>query len=285
MKFEKPEALPIFAFKSRYYSYAFFMLGFYLILATATALGWIGGDYAIANADLTYLPPSFENLLGTDLFGRSLLHRNLHAMKIAVLIGFFSSAIAMVIGVTLGALSGYFGGWVDRIIRWVYTSIDSVPYILLISGLTFSLGQGLYNVFIVLGATGWVKLCRLIRTEFLKEKELPYIQAANTLGYSSFRKVFHHILPNCFHIAIVQFGIFFVYAIKIEVVLSFIGLGVELGTPSWGTMLADARAELPRGIWWNFAAISTLMFFLVLSANLALDYFRQKLSNTGANAQ
>jgi peptide/nickel transport system permease protein len=147
----------------------------------------------------------------------------------------------------------------------------------LISAFAFALGQGLTNLYIALGLTGWVKLCRLIRSEFLKQKNLDYVQAAQALGVGPLSKMFRHIFPNVAHLALIQFTLSFVFAIKAEVILSFLGLGVEPGTPSWGMMISDARVELTRGVWWNLLGATTFMFFLILSVNLLTDQLRSSL--------
>jgi peptide/nickel transport system permease protein len=211
------------------------------------------------------------------VLGRDLLARAAPGPATALSIGVIASAISLVIGMTLGAVAGYFGGRVDAIVVWLYTTIDSIPYILLIPSLTFVLGRGLINVYIAVGVTSWVTLCRLIRGEFMKHKDRDYVLAAEVLGASHSRKIFRHIMPNVTHLAFVQFGLGFVAAIKIEVILSYLGLGVDVRTPSWGIMLDDARGELARPFWGNLLAATIFMFGLVLAFNLFNDALRESL--------
>lgn len=249
----------------------------YILVVLLTAFDWVATDFAVTHMQNSYEPPSADHIFGTDFFGRDVLDRAMQGTKIAFLVGFFSATLATLIGVSLGAFAGYFGGWVDDFIVWLYTTLESIPYILLISAFAFALGQGLTNLYIALGFTGWVKLCRLIRSEFLKQKNLDYVQAAQALGVGHFSKIFRHIFPNVAHLALIQFTLSFVFAIKAEVILSFLGLGVEPGTPSWGMMISDARVELTRGVWWNLLGATSFMFFLILSVNLFTDHLRSSL--------
>ena len=249
----------------------------YVLIAILTSLGWIGQGYDVYDSTKAYLGPSLEHWAGTDFFGRDVWGRSLHATKTALTVGLFSSGIALFIGVTLGALAGYFGGIIDDIVIWLYTTLDSIPYILLMAAFQIALGQGLSNLFIALGLTTWVTLCRLIRAEFLKQKEKEYVEAARSLGAGHARRIFLHILPNVMHLGLIQFGLIFVTAIKAEVVLSFLGLGVEVGTPSWGIMITDSKQEITQGHWQNLTSATLFMFGLIIAVNLFNDALRDAL--------
>lgn len=223
-----------------------------------------------------YLPPSAEYWLGTDLFGRDVWAKVIHGTKIAMSVGLVTSLIAIPIGVTIGALAGYFGGWVDDLISWFITTFSSIPNIMLLISVTLIMGKGLTSVYLALGMTGWVSLARLIRGEVMKHKEREYVQAASALGGGHFRKLFKHILPNVMHIVIINTGLQFQTAIKSEVILSYLGLGVQ-GEPSWGTMIDDARMELARGVWWQLAGATVAMFLVVLAFNILGDAMRDSL--------
>jgi peptide/nickel transport system permease protein len=237
--------------------------------------GLIFRDYATVDNAHAYLPFSSEHWFGTDVFGRDVLSRAVHAIATALSIGFVSSFISLVIGLFFGSIAGYYGGKVDALVTWLYTVLDSVPYIILIVALSFLLGRGLANMYIALGFTSWVTLCRMVRGEFLKHKERDYVKAAMALGAGDARIIFRHILPNVIHIAFVQFGLGFVSAIKAEVILTILGLGVDPTTPSWGIMIDDARLELARPFFGNLAAATILMFGLILAFNLFNDGLRQ----------
>ncbi len=256
---------------------SFFVILLYVVVALLAKAGVLYPDVALANAAGQYQPFSWDHPFGTDVLGRDILARGVHGIATALSVGLVASLIALLIGVVLGSLAGYFGGKTDSFVVWLYTTIDSIPYILLIPSLTFVLGRGLINVYIAVGVTSWVTLCRLIRGEFMKHKERDYVLAANALGASHARKIFKHILPNVAHLAFVQFGLGFVSAIKIEVVLSYLGLGVDPSTPSWGLMLDDAKLELARPFWGNLMAATLFMFGLILAFNLFNDALRESL--------
>jgi peptide/nickel transport system permease protein len=136
--------------------------------------------------------------------------------------------------------------------------------------------KGIISMSIALGATNWVTICRLIRGEFMKHKEREYVQAAKSLGASHARRIFTHILPNVTHLIIIQISFLFVSAILSEVVLSYLGLGVQ-GLPSWGTMIDEAKLELARGVWWQLATATGFIFFLALALNILGDALRDSL--------
>jgi peptide/nickel transport system permease protein len=248
----------------------------YVAVGLLAWLGVIGASYA-TNSSQSYAPPSSDHWFGTDIFGRDVFARARHGTRIALSIGVVTSLIAIPIGVTLGAMAGYFGGLIDEIIVWFYTTLESIPDIFRIISISFVIGRGLDSVYIALGVTTWVNLCRLIRAEFLKHKNREYVQAANALGASHNRRMFMHILPNVFHIILINFSMRFVMAIKTEVILSYLGLGVEPGQPSWGVMIDDAKLELARGVWWQLAAATGFMFFLVLAFYIVTDALRETL--------
>jgi peptide/nickel transport system permease protein len=223
-----------------------------------------------------YLPPSGQFLFGTDLFGRDVFAKVIHGTKIAMSVGLVTSLIAIPIGVTIGAVAGYFGGLIDDIVTWFITTFSSIPNIMLLISITLIMGKGLAAVYLALGMTGWVGLARLIRGEVMKHKEREYVQAASALGGGHFRKLFIHILPNVTHIVIINTSLQFQTAIKSEVILSYLGLGVQ-GEPSWGTMIDDARMELARGVWWQLAGATLAMFIVVLAFNILGDALRDAL--------
>jgi ABC-type dipeptide/oligopeptide/nickel transport system permease subunit len=247
----------------------------YASVAILSALGVIAGDWALEVGG-SNLPPSTEHWFGTDLFGRSVFLKVIRGTQIAMSVGLAASLIAIPIGVSLGALAGYFGGWVDDLITWLYTTFSSIPNIMLLISITMILGKGIFSVYAALGVTSWVTLCRLIRGEVMKHKEREYVQAAGAIGGGHFRKLFVHILPNVIHIVIINTSLQFQVAIKSEVILSYLGLGVQ-GEPSWGTMIDDAKLELARGVWWQLAGATLAMFVIVLAFNLLGDALRDSL--------
>jgi peptide/nickel transport system permease protein len=247
----------------------------YFSVAILTSAGFLAGNWG-KEIGSSYMAPSSVSFFGTDIFGRSVLQKTVKATETAVAIGVVVSIISIVIGTTLGMIAGYFGGVVDEIIVWFYTTFSSIPGVMLLVAIAFILGKGTTTVFLSLGLTSWVGLCRIIRAEVMKHKEREYIHAANAIGATHGRKLWKHILPNVSHLLIINFTQTFDSAIKAEVVLSFLGLGV-VGRPSWGTMIDDSKLELARGVWWQLAAATFAMFFIVLAFNILGDALRDAL--------
>ncbi len=251
------------------------VIGVYVLVAFLTLTGVIASEWSLEVAG-SYSAPGDGTIFGTDIFGRSVMLKTIKGVEMAIGIGLVTSLISTVIGVTLGLTAGYFGGKVDEIIVWFYTSLSSIPYIMLLFAVIMVLGKGTTSLFLALGITSWPPLCRLVRGEVMRHKEREYVQAAAALGAGHRRRMFKHILPNIFHIVIIQFSLRFQTAIKSEVILSYLGLGVQ-GVPSWGTMIDDAKLELARGVWWQLGAATLAMFILVLALNLLGDSLRDAL--------
>ncbi|HQN79886.1 MAG TPA: ABC transporter permease, partial [Kiritimatiellia bacterium] len=223
-----------------------------------------------------YLPPGAEHWLGTDGLGRDVFLRLVQGARIAFQVGVVSSLIAIPIGVLLGCLGGYFGGKVDDVVVWLSTTFASIPGLLFVLAIAMVVGKGLLGVFLAIGLTTWVGICRLIRAEVLQQKERGYVRAARALGFSHGRILFRHILPNVIHVALVSFTLRFPAAIGTEVFLSFLGIGAQ-GEPSWGVMISSARLRLWQGMWWELAAVTAAIFAVVLAFNLLGDALRDAL--------
>jgi len=224
-------------------------------------------------------------LLGTDFMGQSTFRKTLYGAKTAMMVAFCASMISILIGVPLGALAGYYRGWVDDAIVWFYTTLGTIPYILLLMAFAVVLRgahigpwelRGSVSVYLAIGLTSWVGLCRLIRGEIIKRKESEYVLAARAMGCSDFRILFFHLLPNVFHIILINFSLRFVSFIHAEVILSFLGLG-ETDKPSWGAMIDAARTELARDVWWEMAAATVAIFIISLALNIFSDALRDCL--------
>ncbi len=225
----------------------------------------------------------FSYPLGTDFAGRDNLLRLMQGGRIAFELAILVAVISITIGFTLGALAGYFGGWIDDAIVYVYSVFASVPDILLIIAITYVTKQipavnqfYLLPIAIGLGLTGWVGLCRLIRGEFIKLRERPYVLAATSLGAGHARVMFKHIAPNVMHLIIINFTIRFPGLVMTETVLTYLGLGIQT-EPSWGAMINDARQRLWVGNWWELGGVLVVMFFFVLALNLFGDALRDAL--------
>lgn len=220
-----------------------------------------------------------RHLLGTDKTGQDVLFITLKGARTGLVVGGLTTLIAVPFAIFFGVLAGFFGGWIDVIIQYIYSMLSSIPWVLLVVCFMLVFGQGLVQLCVVMGITGWVGLCRLLRGETLKLREREYVQAALALGVSRFRIIARHIVPNLMHLVLISVVLRFSGLVLAEAVLSYIGVGVGPDTASWGSMINNARSELGRDpvVWWGLAGAFVAMFLLVLPANLFADALRDAL--------
>jgi len=178
-------------------------------------------------------------LLGTDRFGRDYLSLLMIGTRVSLSVGLISVAISLVIGIFMGAVAGYYRGWVDNLVMWIINVVWSIPTLLLVIAITFALGKGFWQVFIAVGLTMWVEVARVVRGQVLGIREKEYVEAARALGFSDYRIILRHILPNVMAAVIVISAANFASAILMEAGLSFLGLGVQPPVPSWGSMIKE----------------------------------------------
>lgn len=232
--------------------------------------------YNVVHENERYQPPSLAHPMGTDNLGRDVALRLVQGARIAFHVGIMTSLIAIPLGVLLGLFGGYFGGKVDSVVVWLCATVASMPGLLFILAISMVVGQGLMGIYLGIGLTTWVGVCRTIRAEVMKHKAKAYVQAAKVLGYSHLRIMFRHILPNVAHIILIQFSIRFPGAVATEVFISFLGIGVQ-GEPSWGIMINNARLRLWQGVWWEMTFVTLAIFTLVLVFNHLADWLRDRL--------
>jgi peptide/nickel transport system permease protein len=234
------------------------------------------------------------HVLGTDKVGQDVLYLSLKSIRTGLVIGTLTTLVMLPFALLLGVAAGYFRGWVDDVIQYVYTVLSSVPSVLLIAASVlmvqvyiekhadwFATAAAradirLLCLCLIMGITSWTGLCRLLRGEALKLRELEYIQAAQAFGVSSLNIMVRHLIPNVMHIVLISVVIDFSGLVLAEAVLSYIGVGVDPSTISFGTMINAARLELGREpvVWWSLASAFGFMLVLVLAANLFADALR-----------
>ncbi len=215
--------------------------------------------------------------LGGDRFGRDVLSKAVKGTQVSVFVGVLAAIVATAIGTLLGAFGGFFGGKVGDFLEWLYNVFESIPGILLIFAFAAVLGRGIGTVVIILGLTGWTGMYRQVRAEFIKHSSREYVRAAEAIGAPPLSRIFRHILPNISHVMLVRLGLLVVGFIKAEVILSYLGLGVPVDAVSWGTMLAEAQAELILGHWWQLATATLFMAVFVTAFSLMADAARDAL--------
>ncbi len=234
------------------------------------------------------------HVFGTDKVGQDVLYLALKSIRTGLVIGTVTTLVMLPFAVLLGVAAGYLRGWVDDVIQYIYTVLGSIPNVLLIVAAVLMMqvviernadwfttaaaraDARLLALCVVLGATGWTELCRLLRGEAMKLREMEYIQAAQSFSVSSMRIMTRHILPNVMHIVLISVVMAFSQLVLAEAVLSYIGVGVDPTTASFGNMINNARLEMGREpvVWWPLASAFTFMLMLVLAANLFADAVR-----------
>lgn len=224
-----------------------------------------------------YLPPSSEHWMGTDKFGRDILSRTLYGARISLSIGFIAVAISITLGTVVGALSGYFGGWVDGVLMRFTDMMLSFPrLVLLIVIIAMFENYSIWLVVVVLGLTGWMGTSRIVRGEVLSLREREFVQAARALGMNDLRIIGRHVIPNTMAPVIVSATLGIGLTILTEASLSFLGLGVQPPTPSWGNMVSDGRDALTQA-WWIATFPGLAIVLTVVAFNLLGDGLRDAL--------
>ncbi len=234
------------------------------------------------------------HVFGTDKVGQDVLYQALKSIRTGLVIGTLTTLVMLPFAIAMGLMAGYFRGWVDDVIQYLYTTLNSIPGVLLIAASILLLQVYISNhandfnsieqradlrllfLCIILGITSWTGLCRLLRAETLKLREIDYVQAAKAFGVSNYKVMLQHLLPNVMHIVMISIVLDFSGLVLAEAVLSYINIGVDPSMYSWGNMINSARLEMAREpiVWWSLTAAFIFMFILVLAANLFSDAVR-----------
>ncbi len=237
---------------------------------------------------------TYYHVMGTDKVGEDVFYQAIKSIRTGLVIGSLTTLIMLPLAIVFGILAGFFRGWVDDVIQYIYTTLNSIPGVLLIAAsilmvqvymanhqeqftsLVARADMRLLFLCLILGVTSWTGLCRMLRAETLKLREMEYVQAAHALGVPRYQILYRHILPNVMHIVLISVVLDFSSLVLAEAVLSYVNIGVDPTTYSWGNMINGARLEMAREpvVWWSLAASFVFMFSLVLSANLFADTVR-----------
>jgi ABC-type dipeptide/oligopeptide/nickel transport system permease subunit len=225
---------------------------------------------------------STAHWFGTNLLGQDILQRTLFGTATAFEIGLTVTICSTILGTVLGALSGWYShGWLDEIILWLKGVLDSIPFYLFAAAVAFALQGSPWAMHLAMIITFWTTTARIIRGEVIRLKQREFIEAARAIGLPGLVIVFRHVLPNTLHVLLVQGSIVFVAAINTEVILSFLGLGIQDGV-SWGLMLAESSQEVLAGHFANFVAAGTSLFILLMGFNLLADALQDALDTRKA---
>ncbi|HEW91560.1 MAG TPA: ABC transporter permease [Thermotogaceae bacterium] len=226
-----------------------------------------------------FKPPSMKHILGTDALGRDVFSRLVYGSRIALEIGALIVLFEGMIGISLGLISGYFGGVVDKVIMWLVDVLRSFPIVVLALAIAGILGQGVINVVIALGTVGWTSYARMVRSKVLTIKELDYIEAARSIGESNLSIILRYVFPNVLPTVIVMVYLMMPTALIASATLSFLGLGVQPPTADWGSIIAEGRMYLLKAPWISTSAGFFIMF-TVLGFNFIGDGLRDALDPT-----
>lgn len=263
-----------------------FHMPWYAILLTVT--------FVIIILCVIYTLSGHYHVFGTDKVGQDVLYQAIKSIRTGLVIGTLTTLVMLPFAILMGLMAGYFRGWIDDVIQYLYTTLNSIPGVLLIAAsillLQVYIGKHeadftsleqradlrLLFLCIILGITSWTGLCRLLRAETLKLREVDYVQAAQAFGVGNFSIMLRHLLPNVMHIVMISIVLDFSGLVLAEAVLSYINIGVDPSMHSWGNMINGARLEMARDpvVWWSLAAAFVFMFLLVLAANLFADAVR-----------
>jgi ABC-type dipeptide/oligopeptide/nickel transport system permease subunit len=259
---------------------AMIVVGIYGLVAILASLDVVAGDWSQLG-EKSYAGMSSEHWFGTNINGQDIFSRAVQGINTAFQVGLVVAIIATAIGGILGAVAGFFHRTIiDEVIMWVYGCIDAIPFYLFVAAVGFALKTipevAPYAMHVAMIATFWSSTCRIVRGEVIKIRGLEYVQAARAVGVGPVKIIFRHIVPNTFHILLVQGTIAFVSAIKSEVILTFLGLGIK-DSVSWGTMLAESTNDVLRGHFGNFLGASGFLFLLVIAFNMFADALQDAL--------
>lgn len=255
----------------------------FAVVAVCVWSGLLGQGWSEVSGE-SWESASSSHWFGTNLLGQDILQRTLFGTATAFEVGLIVTFSSTLLGMLLGALAGWYNNsWLDEVILWLKGVLDSIPFYLFAAAVAFALQGNPWAMHLAMIITFWTTTARIIRGEVMRIKQREFIEAAHAIGLPGLKIIFRHVLPNTLHILLVQASIVFVAAINTEVILSFLGLGIQDGV-SWGLMLAESSQEVLAGHFGNFVAAGTSLFILLMGFNLLADALQDALDTRRAIA-
>ena len=255
----------------------------FFVIAICVWSGLLGQAWSEVSGN-SWESSSSTHWCGTNLLGQDILQRTLFGTATAFEVGLIVTLCSTILGTVMGALSGWYSdSWLDEVILWLKGVLDSIPFYLFAAAIAFALQGNPWAMHLAMIITFWTTTARIIRGEVMRLKQREFVQAARAIGLPGLKTVFRHVLPNTIHVLLVQASIVFVAAINTEVILSFLGLGIQDGV-SWGLMLAESSQEVLAGHFGNFIAAGTSLFILLMGFNLLADALQDALDTRRATA-
>ena len=252
------------------------IVAFFAVVALSVWAGLLGQGLSEVSGE-RWESFSASHWFGTNLLGQDILQRTLFGAATAFEVGLIVTIFSIVLGTVLGALAGWYSNtWLDEVILWLKGVLDSIPFYLFAAAIVFALQGNRWAMHLAMIITFWTTTARIVRGEVIRIKQREFVEAARAIGLPGTSVVFRHVLPNTVHILLVQSTIVFVAAIKTEVILSFLGLGIQDGV-SWGLMLAESSQEVLAGHFGNFVAASVALFVMLMGFNLLADAMQDAL--------
>lgn len=245
----------------------------FLLIALAAWTGLIGQEWSRVTGG-RWETPGAGHLMGTNMLGQDIMERAVFSTRTAFQVGLLVAILSTALGAVMGALAGWYShSLLDEMVLWLKGVLDSIPFYLFVAAVAFAMKGNAWAMHIAMIATFWTSTGRLVRGEVMRLKNRQFVEAAHSIGLPAYRIVLRHILPNTMPILLVQASLVFVAAIKTEVILSFLGLGVQ-DSVSWGLMLAESTQEVVAGQFGNFVAASGMLFLLLMGFNMLADAFQ-----------
>jgi ABC-type dipeptide/oligopeptide/nickel transport system permease subunit len=267
---------------NRYGMFGLAVVATFTVVAICVWIGLLGQGWSEVSGN-RWESASITHWFGTNMLGQDILQRTLFGTATAFEVGLLVTVFSTLLGTVLGALAGWYShSWPDELILWIKGVLDSIPFYLFAAAIAFALQGHPWAMHLAMIITFWTTTARIVRGEVIRIKQREFIEAARAIGLPGLTTVFRHVLPNTFHILLVQATIVFVAAINTEVILSFLGLGIQDGV-SWGLMLAESSQEVLAGHFGNFVAAGTSLFILLMGFNLLADALQDALDTRRAD--